>query len=468
MDKKNCSKSKINVFQLAMITVAYVASIRTSALMAQYGLSSLSYYFLGAVLFLIPTALISAELSTMFPSKGGIYTWVSKAVSGPYGFISIWIQFMSNLLCMPIFMIFLASSSAYIFGSLLAENKYYVFVFIFAIVWLNTLMALRGIRTSGRLTLLGNILGILIPIAVLITFVFLWIISGNPINTPISVRALFPNLSSIKNLVFLAGLILSFGGIETSGAHILDMEQPRNYYKSILIATAIIPTVSICSFAISIIIPRGEIGIVTGVMEAFEAILKNFNLHFLVPLIAFIFVSGMAIMSNSGIIGPSKGLLGSSKGGELPPFFHKQNKNGVPVNLLMIQAILITAISSLVLFIPDINSAYLLILDAATCIYMTMYIMMFVSVIILRYKYPNLPRPFKVPGGTIGIWIIAGIGTFSALTAIVLSFIPPSGVNIGDAIKYKFVTIICEAVLIGVGLLIYALRKPEWINQNVE
>lgn len=67
-------RRKIGVFHLAMIIVAFVASIRMFPMMAEYGLSCITLYAIATISFLLPTALISAELATAFPSRGGIYT----------------------------------------------------------------------------------------------------------------------------------------------------------------------------------------------------------------------------------------------------------------------------------------------------------------------------------------------------------------------------------------------------------
>lgn len=466
MNKTNIS-TKITIFQLAMITVAYIASIRTVAIMAKYGLSSLFYYFAGALLFLLPTALVSAELSTMFQSKGGIYTWVSEAIPGPYGFVSIWIQFIIDTLAMPVIMLFLAASSTYIFDSSLSENKLYTFIFIIIVTWGNILVASFGMKTSAIACFLGNIFGLFIPIISLVALTFIWILSGNPINTSISFKSLFPDLSNLKNIAFLVGLLLSYAGIETSASHISDLKDPKKYYKAILLATIIIPSIGIGALAISIIIPYNKISLVSSVMEAFKVILKNFNLSFLVPLIAFSLVFGIITACNSSIIGPPKGLLGSSKGGEIPPVFYKQNKYGMPVNIFFFQGIFVTVIAALILLLPTVNAAYLLILDSMAFIYMIMYILMFASGIILRHKKPDIARPFKVPGGNIGMWIISGIGIFSCLSTIIFTFIPPPETDFIQAIKYRLISLLCEIFIVGIGVIIYFCRKPQWINKDI-
>lgn len=54
----------MTVSQLAMLTVVAVASLRSLPAMADYGLASILLYLIPAVVFLVPTALVAAELAT--------------------------------------------------------------------------------------------------------------------------------------------------------------------------------------------------------------------------------------------------------------------------------------------------------------------------------------------------------------------------------------------------------------------
>ena len=66
----NISKSvKLRVFTLAIMNVTAVVSLRGLPAEAEYGLSSAFYYLFAAIVFLIPTSLVAAELAAMFQDK---------------------------------------------------------------------------------------------------------------------------------------------------------------------------------------------------------------------------------------------------------------------------------------------------------------------------------------------------------------------------------------------------------------
>ncbi len=57
------------------------------------------------------------------------------------------------------------------------------------------------------------------------------------------------------------------------------------------------------------------------------------------------------------------------------------------------------------------------------------YILIFPALIKLRYSHPHVPRPFRVPGGRAGVWIVGGLTTFWAVFASIVVVWPGLGVN---------------------------------------
>jgi len=90
----NISKSvKLGVFTLAIMNVTAVVSLRGLPAEAEYGLSSAFYYLFAAIVFLIPTSLVAAELAAMFQDKqGGVFRWVGEK----YNLVSYGINFRSG------------------------------------------------------------------------------------------------------------------------------------------------------------------------------------------------------------------------------------------------------------------------------------------------------------------------------------------------------------------------------------
>ena len=60
---------KLGVFTLAIMNVTAVVSLRGLPAEAVYGMSSAFYYLFAAIVFLIPTSLVAAELAAMFQAR---------------------------------------------------------------------------------------------------------------------------------------------------------------------------------------------------------------------------------------------------------------------------------------------------------------------------------------------------------------------------------------------------------------
>ncbi len=80
---------------LAFMTTGSVASLRSSPTMAVYGLACVFLYVVPAIVFLLPQALVAAELASGW--SGGVYRWVTEGLSGPWGLLAIWCQFAMTI-----------------------------------------------------------------------------------------------------------------------------------------------------------------------------------------------------------------------------------------------------------------------------------------------------------------------------------------------------------------------------------
>ena len=111
MQKK---KSYLSVFQMTIMTTITVASLRGLPAMAIEGKASIIMYLVPAILFLVPTALVGAELASTY--QGGIYVWVKEAFGNKWGFLAIWLQWIQNVVWYPIQLAFVAAALAFAIG----------------------------------------------------------------------------------------------------------------------------------------------------------------------------------------------------------------------------------------------------------------------------------------------------------------------------------------------------------------
>lgn len=461
------NKRVISVFVLSMLNVAIMASLRNLPLVASYGLGAVTLFAIVGVTFLIPSALVSAELATGWSKGGGVYVWVREALGDRWGFFAIWMQWVHNVAWYPVILSFVATTIAYVFYPPLADNKPFVIGIILVSYWGMTWLNYLGIETSSWFSTIGVILGTVVPGLLIITLGAIWVIDGNPINTDLSFSALIPRMENFGDYVFLAGLFLAFTGLEVSAAHAREVKNPqKNYPKSIIIAALLTFSIFMLgSLSIAFVIPQENISLAAGLMEAFRSFFAYYNLGWILPIVGVLLVIGAIAEVNAWIVGPVKGLYASTSHGNLPPLFHKLNKHNVPVNLLFFQAIIVSLTSLVILELPSVSAAFWILSAMSAQIYLVMYVLMFISAIRLRYKKPNVPRAYKVPYGRKGIWSFAVLGICAATLVILLSFFPPSQINVGSLIFYELFLIIGLAIMAAVPLILHVYRKPHWVQE---
>lgn len=464
MSHRPASKRVLSIFVLAMLNVSVMASLRNLPLVSEYGLGAVFYFLIVALMFLVPCALISAELATGWPRTGGVYVWIKEALGEKWGFFAVWVQWAHNLSWYPVILSFVASTIAYVISPTLAENKYYILTVVLVSFWGITLLNYLGIKTSSWFSTLGVIVGTILPGILIISLGVSWLFLGRPAQISLNWTDIFPAPTNIHNLVFMAGMFLAFAGLEVTAAHAAQVKHPqRNYPKAILLAALITFSIFMLgSLAIAIVIPKAEISLVAGLIEAFGRFFSAYHLQGFLPLMAILLVIGAIAEVNAWIIGPVKGLYATTVDGNLPPFFQKMNKRGVPTNLLLFQATIVTLSTFVFLHMPTISSSYWILSALSAQSYLVMYILMFISALKLRYTHPRVHRPYHIPFGKPGIWTTVSLGIISSLFAIIIGFIPPGQLKTGSLFFYELFLIIGLLIMCGIPLVIYQFKKPSW------
>ncbi|MFR9523330.1 MAG: putative glutamine/gamma-aminobutyrate antiporter GadC [Rikenellaceae bacterium] len=467
--KKRSTGFKLSVMTLAIMNVTAVVSLRGLASEAVYGLSSAFYYLFAAIVFLIPTALVAAELAAMFSDKqGGVFRWVGEAFGARTGFLAIWLQWIESTIWYPTVLTFGAVSIAFIgldmtTDAALASNKIFTLCVVLAIYWVATLIALKGLSWVGKISKWGGMIGTIIPAALLIIMGVVYLSSGGE-NQMDMTQSFIPDLSKLNNIVLASSIFLFYAGMEMMGIHVMDVENPsRNYPKAIIIGSLVTVVIFILgTFALGVIIPASQINLTQSLLIGIDRYLSYFHLSWISPIFAVALMFGVLAGVLTWVAGPSKGIFAVGKAGYLPPFFQRANKIGVQRNILLIQGAIVTLLSLLFVVMPSVQSFYQILSQLTVLLYLIMYMLMFAAAIVLRYKMRDTPRPFRLGRGNGLMWLLGLFGFFGSLLAFVLSFIPPSQISTGSNLVWFGVLIVGCVVVVAAPFIIYAMRKPEW------
>lgn len=447
----------LGFFQLVMINIIAVDSIRTLTFSAAYGYCLVFFYLLAAVTFFIPTALVSAELGTGWPNRGGIYVWVREAFGKRISFFVIWLSWIYNIIWYPTILALIAGTFTYFFNPTLAENSLYMSMSVLALFWIATLINCLGMKASSILSTLGALIGTIFPMILISVLGILWWFLDKPMQIDFSAPSFFPHASQSSNLAFLTNVLFGLLGLEMTATHAAEMRNPtKDYPRSLFVSCIIIlSTIILGSLAIAIVVPHRELSLVTGVMQAFAIFAQAYNLPWLMPIIAGSIILGGLSCVGAWIIGPTKGLLVATQDGSLPPSFAVMNKKGAPVNILLTQALLVSVLCLAFIYMPTVNSSFWLLSAMTAQLALLVYVALFAAALKLYYKKPDVYRHFKIPGKKTGIWTVCLLGTLSSFSVIIFGFIPPSDIPIKNTFLYEAILTGGMAVMCLIPFLLY-------------
>lgn len=434
-----------------MLNIIAVDNLRSLTAGAEYGLGLVFFYFIAALFFFLPTVFVTAELATTFPQTGGAYVWIREAFGSQIGLFSIWLQWIYNVVWYPTMFTFIAGIFAYLIDPQLTQNTTYMISFVLISFWGITLINFYGLHISNWITVIGALIGTIFPMVFIAGLGFLWIYLGRPTQIHFNFANFIPNLTHLKNIAFFTNILFGLVGMEMSAIHAGDVKNPqRQYPRALFIGSLIIlATLIFACLAITIVIPYQQLSIVSGLMDAFAVFFQAFKMDWLIPLIAFLIILGSISCASAWIIGPAKALSLASKENNLHPLLALNNRKQMPIGILLIQGAIVSFLCLTFYIMPTVNSTYWILSNLTAQLALLFYIIFFAAMIKLRYKYPAIKRPYKIPGGLIGVWIICTLGILACLFAIVIGFLPPTQVGAGKIMHY-------ELYLLG-GLLICGL-----------
>ncbi len=443
------SKRVLSVFSLVMINVIAVDSLRTLPFSAKFGSTLLFYYAFITILFFIPVALVTAELATAWPKIGGIYVWVREAFGHSCGFLVIWLQWVYNLVWYPTILATIAIICSYLIDPSGQTSPAATVMVVLAVFWLSTLANFFGMQVSSLISTICSLVGTIIPMFGIICLGVWWLITKHGVpQIDLSWNAVVPKIHSISDLALVTTIIFGLMGLEMSAVHAQEVKNPRHDYPAAIKYSSliIVTTLLFGSLSVALVVPKADLNIVTGVVQAFDYFCHELHVPWLLPGIAVAIVIGAVGSIAAWIIGPTKGLLVAAQEDNLPKIFARTNSKGVPVTILILQGIVVSLLSMLYVLLPTIETAYLILTQLTAILALLMYVLMFAAAITLRYRKPNIVRPYRIPGGNYGMWLVASIGGMSSFVAMCLGFVPPSQLITGDPGVYKML-LICGVAL---------------------
>ena len=423
--------------------------------------------FLISFVFIGPVALCYCELSPMLPVAGGSVAYSYRAFGEKASFVAGWVNFGAFITLIPWEAIYLTNILSYLFpilkeGKILytfAGEEIYLGTVLIGVVF-STLLYLLNRRGANASAKVQNILCKTLIVAGFMTIV-LGLIGGSADNLlPIYERAAGSAghnsfLGGTFSIVFIAAFYIC--GFETIPQSI---EESKGDFKDVG-KMVLLSVIAACSFYSLIVLTVGlgnpwqETALLPPPVAA-NVFLYMFDgwlgkVAWAVVMLGTL--CGLFATWNAFMMASPRVLMSLARVSMVPKVFAKQNpRTGVPTVGLNICLLFALAGPFLGLGVIDALTSF------GAAAFLLSWGFAAASLIRLRKTEPELPRPYRIPGGVKTAWF-----ALLCVTALfVMCFIPGSACYMGDGACIFFV------VWLALGIALFALNTGERRNISPE
>lgn len=382
------SLSSVDVIALIVGIVIGAGIFRTPSLVAanvDSGSMMLTAWLLGGIVSLIG-ALCYAELTTTFPNTGGDYHFLMKAFGKRTAFLFAWAR-MSVVQTGSIALL------AFIFGDYAAQiyslgehsSVIYASLIVIFLTGINILGVNMGTGAQKILTTV-EVLGIVIVIVVGFFFV--------PSNLEI-VNTASTSSGGINSLgLAMVFVLLTFGGWNEAAYISAELRSGRKHMVKALIASIIIITIVYLLINLAYLRGLGLNGMAQSNAVAGDLMQNAFGEVGLVLMAILVAVSALTSANATIFTGARSNY---ALGRDFPVFsiLGKWNiQKSAPINAFIIQGIISLALISMGLIS---RNGFETMIEYTAPVFWFFFLLVGISLFILRSKEPNVERPFRVP-----------------------------------------------------------------------
>ncbi|GAA3478457.1 APC family permease [Streptomyces yanii] len=412
-------------FDITAMGVAAVISFDTVGQIATGGGEAVTWTAVIAVLFLVPYALLFAETGAAFPQEGGPYVWVKRAFGRLPAALTTLFYWVTNPIWLGGSLVFIAAETWDGFVFHLGEGTLSDYAFKLLFIWIAILTAVVSLRRGKWITTAGAAVKVLA----------LALFTGTAVAYGIGHgfrgldSASFPP-STAGFLALVPVLLFAYVGFEAPNAAGEEMHDPQRDVPAALGRSALIAAACylLPVFAILAVVPAGQVTGIGGFMEGARLVFGVYGSASgaVLTTVAVMFVFALLTQGSAWmIVSDRMQAMAAADGG----FFSRSlgafhPKLGTPVRTNLLSGVIATLfmLVAMRLAAGDAAAVFGVVLTVAVTTLLLSYLMVVPALVVLRLRHTDEPRPYRVPFGTPGFLISAGlvyawilVGSWSAL-----------------------------------------------------
>ncbi|MAU61275.1 MAG: amino acid permease [Parvibaculum sp.] len=409
---------------LTLFTVCAILVIDQLAASAAIGPQAVFWWIFTMVLFFIPYGLITAELGSAYPDQGGIYAWVRRAFGPRWGGRTAWLWWINVALWQPsVFILFAGIFAALFMPDLSLWTQIAIAV---ALTWITVWINIVRLDIGKWVPNLGAIFKVAIMLVIGIGgFVYA---SNHGVANELTLSSMAPSWGA--SLAFLPVIVYNFMGFELMSGASAEMKNPaRDVPLTIAVSGILIAAFYLfATIGILIALPLEEIDLVSGIVDTLRVLLGEGGASgaFVIALGLMALYSFLANMV-TWTMGANRSAAEAAIDGNLPPMFARLHAvHKTPASAAIVTGVVTTVVIVIYGFLAaDAEDLFWTLFAFSSIVFLLPYLLMFAAFLRLRSIDASTARPYRVPGGEGGAWVLALLCILFILQAIVFFIYTP-------------------------------------------
>lgn len=361
---------------------------------------SLILLVLTPIFWSLPVSLTMSELASAMPDEGGYVTWTTRAFGPFWGFQVGWWSWIDSFVDVAVYPALFVEYVAFWWPAITSLERW---LLALAFIVVLTALNLIGVRPTGRAAVVLSALA-LVPVAVLVMMAV----------PAMSVRPWQPMVAEGQTLlsgvgVGLAVVMWNYSGWDTPSTILGETRAPEHAFRRALFLALPLITVAYV-LPVGAALGTGALpwtSWTTGTLPVIAHAIGGAALGHVVAAGAVVSTAGLflaLLLTNSRLpyVLARDGMMPRWLAGVHPRF-------GTPWPAVLISSALYAAFAAF-------SFKELIVLNI--WLYSLALLVELAAFLRLRTTAPNMPRPWRVPGGTPGAWLVVASPAAFAMVAI--------------------------------------------------
>ncbi|MGN6377721.1 MAG: APC family permease [Gaiellales bacterium] len=467
-------------FDMLFFTVCALVGLDTLGQVSSWGVATFTWLVILAVFFVLPYALVMAELGSAFTQEGGPYEWMKMSFGRLTAGIGSVLYWVTNPLWVGGSLAFIATAAWSDHIHTIGTKTPGDYIFKIAFIWIAITVAIVSLRYGKWIPNVGA----MIRMGVLGFFsltVAIYAIKHGVHGVSFSHPFTAPGSSALIVFLGLVPLLLfNYVGFELQNGAAEEMINPQHDVPVTVIQSMIITVLCYCIpvFGIVAVIPASKI---TGIAGFLDAVGQTFSVygsagHFLTQVMALGFIFALLTSGAVWMIGSDRIQAVAAYDGAAPGFLGVFNaKLGTPVRVNVMSGITSTIFMLAAEYFStgSNSSTFTVVLYLATSTTLLSYLLIFPAGIMLRLKQGHVARPYRVGKvGNLWMWVCCvvclawmALGSFVALFPGLIEEATGHSYSVMDnygvtRIRFEVFTLGTLAVIVTAAVIGYILGAP--------